>query len=397
MKKLPLLTLIFCSICLLNVKVFAAILTVPSTEFSTIQAAVDAASAGETVQVAPGTYYEHIIMKSGVVIHGAGAGDDPSIHSIIDGSGTDIVITAVNVDSAAKLEGFKITNGLGSNAGGMYNENSSPAVTDCIFSGNSVDGYGGGMRNTYSSPMVTNCMFSNNTATASGGGMRNDNSSPTVTSCTFSEDSVNGYGGGMSNYKSSPIVSNCRFFSNSAGGFGGGMGNYEASPKVDNCDFSGNSTGKYGGGMGNNWYANPIVTNCTFWGNTATNNGGGMSIDGRCTPTVVNCILWGDSLNEIYNNDSTPIITYSDIQGGYGVTEDQNIDKDPRFVNAGGSNFHLKNGSPCIDAGTSEGITLPDTDFDGDPRIIGTAPDIGADESNYKKLAMPYIPLLMDD
>ena len=56
--------------------------------------------------------------------------------------------------------------------GGMYNVNSSPTVTNCIFYGNSVadptgwyESYGGGMYNDNSSdPIITNSIFYGNHA-----------------------------------------------------------------------------------------------------------------------------------------------------------------------------------------------------------------------------------------
>jgi len=50
---------------------------------------------------------------------------------------------------------------------------------------------------------------------------------------------------------------------------------------------------------------------------------------------------------------------------------------DPYFVNAGGHDYHLKSGSPCIDKGTSVGLTR---DFDGKAVPQGSAPDLGAYE-----------------
>jgi len=381
--------------------------------FCSIQSGIHAAFSGDTVQVAPGTY-EHIVMKSGVVIQGAGAGDDPLIHSIIDGGGTGSVVTAIAVDSAAKLDGFKITNGGGSFGGGMRNVSSSPEVSNCTFSGNSATFGGGGMFNDSSSPTVTNCTFSGNSVTDSsgsyGGGMYNNDSSPTVSNCTFSENSARFDGGGMYNSDSSPTVSNCTLSGNSARFVAGGMYNDSSSPTVTNCTFSANSARFVAGGM-YNVYSSPTLTNCTFSGNSA-NFGAGMFNDSssptvtNCTfsanlklflergvgmynrhsyPTVTNCILWGDTPIEIENYDSSPVVAYSDIQGGYAGTG--NINADPMFLDPDGpdnvigtedDNLHLKSGSPCIDTGTA--IGAPDTDIEGKPRPLGKDYDMGAYE-----------------
>ena len=52
-------------------------------------------------------------------------------------------------------------------------------------------------------------------------------------------------------------------------------------------------------------------------------------------------------------------------------------------------------GSPCIDIGTTavpDPPGLPTTDFEGDLRVLGAAPDIGADEHPYVRRI--YLPLV---
>ena len=51
-------------------------------EFTTIQAAIDAANPGDVVHVPAGTYRERIILKQGIMLVGAGADS-----TIIDGKG----------------------------------------------------------------------------------------------------------------------------------------------------------------------------------------------------------------------------------------------------------------------------------------------------------------------
>jgi len=267
MKRLILSVMIAGFVCLVAETAFGDIINVPTTEYPTIQVGINAATAGDTVQVAAGTYYENTTMKSGVVIRGTGAGDDPSIHSIIDGGANDSVVSAESVDSAARLEGFKISNGEADSGGGMYNSNSSPAVSDCSFSDNSAIlfptvGSGGGMYNISSSPTVINCNFSENDSAGSGGGMQNDLSSPTVTNCTFSGNTAYTHGGGMYNAASSPTVTNSNFSENdSSSGSGGGMANFQgSSPTVNGCSFVQNLAHiNRGGGMYNESDSSPTL------------------------------------------------------------------------------------------------------------------------------------------
>jgi uncharacterized repeat protein (TIGR01451 family) len=261
--------------------------------------------------------------------------------------------------------------------GGMYNSSSSLTLTDCSFSGNLASDYGGGMYNHSSSPALSNCTFEGNLASYGGGGMYNSSSSPTLTDCLFSSNSADDSGGGMYNENnSSPALGNCTFASNSAGYGGGGMLNYtDSSPALSNCTFAGNSAEIAGGGMCND-----------ASGNSAGSTGGGM-YNWDSSLALTNCILWGDAPEEIFNEDpaSSPVVTYSDIEGGY--PGEGNIDADPRFADPDNGDLHLKPGSPCIDAGTNDAPNLPEHDFEGDDRIVdgngdGTATvDMGVDEA----------------
>jgi hypothetical protein len=313
-----------------------------SVVYCSIQDAIDDASPGDVINVAAGTYYESITLRDGVQVLGAGA-DVTTIDGSTARGGEPAYHVVVGADNAV-LDGFTVTGGnanggvIDNFGGGMLNwDNSSPTVTNCIFSGNSADAGGGmhngnssptvtncifsgnsarmcgGINNSYSSPTVTNCIFSGNSATYYGGGIYNYGSSPTVTNCIFSGNSATAHGGGMRNYDSSPTVTNCIFEDNSASEGGGMYNSNNSSPTVTNCIFDGNSANVYGGGMYNN-YSSPTVTNCIFDGNSANVYGGGMYNGYNCSPTVTNCIFSGNSATScgggMYNGyNCSPAVT----------------------------------------------------------------------------------------
>ena len=328
------------------------------------------------------------------------------------------VVTGSGTDATAMLDGFTITGGnaegpLSDNrGGGMYNDKSSPTLTNCTFSGNSAGGDwgGGGMYNFYSSPTLVNCAFSANSTTGHGCGMSNDSSNPALLNCMFSGNLAMMSGGGMYNYKSSPTLTNCTFIRNSGGGGGGGMYNDDSSPMLADCAFSANSTtGRQGrgGGMYNS-DSNPALLNCTFSGNSALRSGGGMynyqtsepslincifsgnsagsgggmeSLDAsrptllNCTfnanfaenagggisniqdvePMLFNCILWGNTPEEIKGSAS---VSYSDVQGGW--PGEGNIDAAPYFVDPDNGDYHLRSQAGRWDP-NSESWVIDDT------------------------------------
>jgi hypothetical protein len=314
------------------------------------------------------------------------------------------VVTSRDCNEITVLDGFTITGGNDDRmnpryepigyGGGMFNDTSSPMVSNCAFTGNYASNSGGGMYNWESSPTLTNCMFIGNSAggwIAAGGAIFNYKSSPEVTNCKFIGNSARVWGGAICNYiLSTPTLSKCIFSGNSAHN-GGGMSNLlDCTLTLTNCIFTGNSAvGEYadGGGLFNK-QSGLRLTNCTFSGNKADGNGRAMAGYWNAIQTLTNCILC-DGGDEIWSDDgSTITITYSDVESGW--PGEGNIDADPCFVDPGywdsngvwvEGNYHLLPDSPCINTGDPNHPYDPnETDLDDKPRIIGGRIDMGAFE-----------------
>jgi parallel beta-helix repeat protein len=349
-------------------------------QYPTIQAAINAASDGDTILVANGTYYENITLKDGVQVRGAGADV-----TTIDGGRAGSVVTAIGVGPDTVLDGFTITNGGGSSGGGIYLEGGSPVIMNNVVTQNRL-GYsgssGGGIYAYFSSATITHNTISNNSA-EDGGGIYVTNwpsSSGPMPDIEYNNIYGNNSfaGGGIYLQISSPTVRGNTIAANTASAGGGIAANHSSSLIANNIIVS-NSAGKYGGGgiWATNNSSSVIVSN-TVVDNTASGPGTGIAVDNQFSLNITNCIVWG---NNLYNCTAT----YSDIEGGY--TGEGNINTDPLFVDAAGGNLHLQHGSPCINAGNPNYVPGPyETDIDGDPRIIGLRIDMGADEVDTKLL-----------
>src|SRR6188474_1029164 len=106
MKHGPLTSILLGLLVVLPSLSYAAVRHVPA-QYSTIQGAVNAASPGDTVLVAPGTYLENVYVPKKVALLSESG---PEV-TTIDGQGlAPVVLVEWNVDHAS-VEGFRITHG----------------------------------------------------------------------------------------------------------------------------------------------------------------------------------------------------------------------------------------------------------------------------------------------
>jgi len=366
----------------------------PSEAFRTIAHALSVAQDGDTIIVADGTYYEHDLDFQGKKIHLKSA-NGPT-NCIIDCQQQGRAFHFHSGETADSiLEGFTIQNGKVSNDGGaiLCENNSSPTISNCTFSGNNAV-CGGAICCYQSSLTIQNCAFSSNSARNGAGGAVSCGflSNGTITNCTFSGNSADDYGGAIECWDNSSLtITNCTFSGNSANDWGGAIFCDTSTLTAINCVFSGNSVDA--GGAILCMESSLTMTNCTFTNNSGNYCGGAIHCEDSSSATLNNCILWGNSAgsggDEIYIYDSGSSCTLNHCcvdnkgYGGYtgNITENNCIHQDPLFVNPASGDLHLQSNSPCIDAGNNSYVPSGVTeDLDGNPRIVNGTVDIGAYE-----------------
>ena len=402
------------------------------SDVAELQAALNDAEANgahDIIQVVQGTYYGNFTFDStealGITLLGGYTAEcttrvvDPT-NTTLDAEDSDTVLDLNNsAGGDIFVEGFTIQNGGSTeHGGGVYASTYSDSgtagditLTNNTITGNSTSsGYeGGGVYATSSSDSgiagnitLTNNTIQGNTASNWGGGVAINTSVPTGTvgggTVTITNNIISGNtadgGGGVHVYSLS-----------GAGALG------ESSVTLTNNTITGNSASSSDGGVYAYSYSDSgtggtiAFTNNTITGNIASVIAGGLET--WSTGNTINCynnIVWGnvaysggniylDGIGTAngYNND------YADISGSW-TAEDDNINADPLFADPGywddagtpedpsddiwvNGDYHLRSNSPCIDAATDLVPDLPLTDFEGDPRIINGAPDMGADEA----------------
>jgi hypothetical protein len=166
----------------------AITITVPG-EQPTIQAGLNACSPGDTVLVAPDTYFENIVWPTTQGLNlKSEAGPDVTI---IDGGNSSlpdtgsVIVFAAGLDESTVLEGFTITHGTGTYypdfnsyaGGGILCDRTSPTIIGNLITENTerVDA-GGGILCIYAcSPVIRGNTITNNRANVpiygSGGGV----------------------------------------------------------------------------------------------------------------------------------------------------------------------------------------------------------------------------------
>lgn len=243
-------------------RVDAATLRVPQ-DHASIQLAIQAASNGDVIDVAAGTWFETIDFL-GKDIHVRSV-DGPSV-TIIDAGGAGAVATFQNSEAAAVLEGFTLRGGTGAVlgnstfGGGVFAFTSSPTIRGNVIESNEAN-FGGGI------------------ACIGAGSARIEGN--IVRSNKAFQDPPSGRGGGVYIADGAfPILEGNEIAWNTGQVQGGGVWcGDSAQPFLVENDIHDNLTSVDGGGIAVVSDAFVLLRDCELRGNRSANRGGAIHVE----------------------------------------------------------------------------------------------------------------------
>jgi hypothetical protein len=399
--------------------------------FKTVAEALDAASLGDEIWVARGTYLERITLKAGVKLYGGfdatetllSARDWTANRSILDGEAAGTVITVeAGADDETRIDGLVIKNGRGGLGGGIQVIDGSPVIANNWIVRNVATNTGGGIYLATSAALVISNRIAGNWLTnyqdfvlAGGGGIVSSNGSPQIRDNQIVDNQAH-YGGGIRIWEGTAQITGNTVVGNHVMSLGAGVEVARASVVIERNRITGNVVlDGPGGGLSIVGPGESTVRGNLVLANHARYNDGGLfaatddssrlllvnntflenrgytdhalTIYGTNFEAVNNLVAFGGSVrvfaaenwrnNCVFGNDGT------NYEGGIvdPTGTNGNISVDPMLGwSRERAEYHLQPGSPCVDAGTMEGISLGDLDIDGEARVLGGMVDIGADE-----------------
>ena len=311
-----------------------------------------------------------------------------------------------HLNSRLILENCEVYGNAAKDGGGILTTAESE-FSNCRIHNNTASGNAGGMLLYHHLPIsVVNCIISENTAQLFGGGIYTTFSGGSASqTITFEGDNIHHNiakeGGGLYVNGNSHIIG-CQIHHNQALAIGGGLwgGNYRRR-LLFNCIVNNNSSTN-GGGL--YLQQNNLLVNCTVVMNEATEQYGGVytSAQESSHNSFTNCIIWGNIADRPdvqigpgtqFNNcaiqeiDSPTILSLAPANDGTDPLPYVRFHEtsDHAGTVGQGGDWRLEPSSACIDLGIELlgwEISIPETDFYGNPRWRHHAYDLGAHETD---------------
>ena len=361
---------------------------------ATIAYAIGRCVAGDTIELAAGTYTEAgIIIPRDLVIRGQGSDNTIVQAHAVQGSATDRVFDISF--SEVTLQDMTIQHGrvTGSEPGGGIYNNDTLTLDNVVVVGNSSEDDGGGI---YSGLLATlrlnNTTVMSNTAASDGGGIDNAGALILNHSIVSGNEATSEEGGGIYNLRVVDLNDSLVSDNSAPAGYGGGI--YNAGDlTVHHSTISGNTANDGGGGIMNSPNHSVALYNSTISGNRSNDDGGGiLDMDGGVR--VNNCTITGNTADDdaVGGGDGGGVITwfgYIDIKS---TIIAGNADKthanhaDCRYVEPDGEVYSygynlVGQGTGCPSSGVGDQTTAnpvddlnPDLSDNGGPTQTHTLP-----------------------
>jgi len=287
-------------------------------DFTTIQAAIDAAVDGDIVLIAPGTYTgagnrDIDFRAKAVTVRSIDPNDaDIVAATIVDCHGTPSephrgFFFHSNERAASVLAGLTITNGYGpqshsgtkdvTSAGGAICcvDGSSPTIANCVLKYNAALA-GGGIYLSHSTPLIRDCVCTANTANEGGALYGRPAGNVHIANCAFDGNAARGDGGALYVLYGDLTLDDCTFVANSAENRGGGIYVFLGTLVLEGCAFKVNTAESSGGTL---YYehTNLFAGRCVFLGNSATGamGRGGAIANYASNTTLESCLFAGNA------------------------------------------------------------------------------------------------------
>lgn len=367
-----------------------AVITVPA-DSPTIQGAIDAAADGDTVVVAPGTYYENVSFKGKAIEVRSAQG---AAVTTIDGNSQDPVVQFGGEGPGSILRGFTIRHGAATTSshsytldgGGISIHTGSPKILDNIITDNAACDGGGGIYASFGAPVIQGNEVSHNTQSGCSGGVGGGgiavggSGAAVVVHNTISDNFWGSAGGGITLFAAgNPVVEDNVIQRNTAYGQGGGMWIVNRSDALIAQNLIVGNLAQAGAGV--YWTVpsgarGPLVVNNTVAGDAGSSLVFSGGFDAQ-TQVVNNIVAAGSGVG-LRCEFMPPLMSHNNVSSAraraYLCSDltgiDGNISADPQFVDPAAGNYHLRYGSPSVDAGDNSAPDLPSTDIEGAPRIL---------------------------
>jgi predicted outer membrane repeat protein len=343
-------------------------------DYTTIGAAINASTEGDTILVAPGVYSgdgNRNLDFEGVNITLRAASARES--TVIDCGGEGRAFHFHSGETAASVvEGFIIRNGTAAQGGAIRCEGAGPTLDGITFRSNITTREGGAVFCKESSLTMTNVVFTGNAIAGdnvrSGGAIFCDHSSLVIESGVFRENESAGSGGAIGGIFSSLDLSDVTFIGNHASFAGGAILLADADwareqTSITGAVFLANSA--YLGGAISLSGSSPYIARATLARNVGI-QGGGFFCQYGSRPSINRTIIafsTGGGALVCYDDADEPSTTRSCIFGNAGGDDlcgnaSENLFTDPLFCDVNEDDVSLCENSQCLAGNNSWGVQI---------------------------------------